>query len=326
MSGSCGVVGFRRRGHWRGTLGVVVLCVALMVACSSNERAGTPARGKVDPGADDAGVGASTSSSLGALVDGASGFATSGDLRIHYEVFGEGRPLVLVHGWSASIEFNWKQPGWIDALKSERQVIAIDIRGHGDSDKPHDPAAYGYAAMSEDVIAVMDHLGVKRADFVGYSLGADVGAVLMGHDAGRFTSFVLMGIGDEDDESLAMAPRIAAALRADDPSEVTDQEALLYRRIVDLDPRNDREALAVAALEMWPQGYPLKLIGDRVGDVAVPVLILNGANDVPYVATDDKLSAAIPGARLVEIPDADHLSVVIDPRFREEVLRFLREQ
>lgn len=247
----------------------------------------------------------------------------SGDLRIHYEIHGNGPPLVLVHGWAGNIELNWKATGWLDALRPLRQVIAIDIRGHGDSDKPHDAAAYGYATMASDVIAVMDHLGIERADYLGYSLGAFTGAHLMGHEASRFSSFVLMGIGDEDAASLALAPRIAAALRAPNAADVTDADAATYRALVDLDPRNDREALAVAALEMWPQGYPLEVGGPGLAEVAVPVLVLNGAAD-PYAATDDAFAAAIPGAELEEIPGADHLGVVLDPRSKTAVVEFLR--
>lgn len=294
---------------------MAVVGVVLLASCSSADHADTAAESSAD---------AEPARTTVAPHDGASGFARSGDLRIHYEVHGEGAPLILVHGWSGSIALNWQLPGWIDALRSEGQVIAIDIRGHGDSDKPHDPEAYGYAAMSEDVIAVMDHLGIARADFVGYSLGAFVGAYLLGHELDRLTSAVLMGIGDEDEESLAMAPRIAAALRAASPTEIQDPEAAAYRAIVDLDPRNDREALAVAALAMWPEGFPIELGGAGLADVDIPVLILNGSEDIPYARTDDALAAAIPGSRLVEIPGADHLGVVTDVRFRDEVLSFLR--
>lgn len=255
--------------------------------------------------------------------DGASGFALSSDLRIHFEVHGEGMSLVLMHGWSGNIDLNWKFTGWINELRTKRQVIAIEIRGHGDSDKPHDPGAYSYGAMSKDVIAVMDHLRIERADFVGYSLGAFVGVVLLGHEPDRLNSAVLMGVGDEDDESLALAPQIAAALRAESPTDIDDPEVVAYRLIVDFDPRNDREALAVAALTMWPDGYPFALGGPGLADVEAPVLIVNGSEDLPYARTDDMLAAAIPGARLVEIAGADHLSVVTDPRFRDEVLAFL---
>jgi len=313
----------------RGGAGVAIaavaaLCVTVLASCSSGgegdpESASTtfPADGVIGPKA-------SSARSPSPLVDGASGFAPSGDLRVRYEVHGEGEPLVLVHGWSGNIRLNWELTGWIEALAPVWQVIAVDIRGHGDSDKPHDPEAYTYAAMATDVTAVMDHLGVERADFVGYSLGAFVGAHLLGHDADRMVSAVLMGIGDEDDESLALAPRIAAALRAPSPSEITDLEAAAYRSIVDLDPRNDREALAVSALTMWPEGYPVELGGLGLAGIGVPVLIVNGSNDLPYARTDDALAAAIPGSQLVEIPDADHLSVMADPRFKDEVLRYFQ--
>lgn len=257
------------------------------------------------------------------LVDGASGFATSDGLRIHYEVHGHGRPLVLVHGWGASIRFNWEITGWIDTLQQVRQVIAVEIRGHGDSDKPHDQAAYSYAAMSHDVIAVMDHLGVARADYMGYSLGAFIGAYLLGHHPDRFTSMVLMGIGDEDAASLALAPRIAEALRAPTPETVIDPDAKAYRTLVDLDPRNDREALALAALEMWPEGYPVKVGGPGLAKVDIPVLVVNGSRD-PYAATADHFVAAVPGARLVEVPGADHLGVILEPTAKDDVVGFLR--
>lgn len=251
------------------------------------------------------------------------GFVNSDGYRIYYEVEGEGHPLVLVHGWSSSIEKGWRDTGWIDALSPYRQVIAIDIRGHGESDKPHVQEAYSYGVMARDVIAVMDYLGVERADFVGYSLGAFSGTWLLGRQGERFSSAVLMGIGDEDDESIASAEAIASGLRAPDSSAIEDVVGLAYRAFVESDPRNDLEALALAALQMWPEGFPRELGGPGLADLAIPVLVLNGANDVPYVDTDELLAAAIPAAMLVEIPAANHLSVLTDPRFRAEVINFL---
>ena len=217
---------------------------------------------------------------------------------------------------------NWELTGWLDALRPVRQVVAIDIRGHGDSDKPHERAAYGYAAMSGDVTAVMDHLGIERADIVGYSLGAFVGVHLLGHEPARVTSAALLGVGDEDAASLALAPRIADALRATAPADVADPEAGAYRSLVDLDPRNDREALALAALEMWPQGYPVEIGGPGLADVDVPVLVLNGADD-PYAATAPTFAAVLPGATLIEVPGADHLAVLFHAAFKDAVVRFL---
>ena len=77
---------------------------------------------------------------------------------------------------------------------------------------------------------------------------------------------------------------------------------------------------------MWPEGYPVELGGAGLADVDIPVFIVNGGDDHPYVETDEKLAGAIPGARLVRIPDTNHFTVVPDPRFKEEVVGFLKEQ
>lgn len=255
-----------------------------------------------------------------------SGFIDSDGLKIHYESFGEGDPIILVHGWGVGLEFNWVATGWVEALQSKRQVIALDVRGHGDSDKPHQQDLYSYSVMARDVLSLMDHFGIGRADLMGYSLGAFSGVHLLGHHQERFNSMILAGIGDETEESAAEAFVIADALRAASPSDITNPDGLFWRTFVDLDPRNDLEALALAALQMWPEGFPIELGGPGLSEVDIPVLIVNGAVDFPYVETDQNLAAAIPGAKLVTIPDRDHLTVLFDPLFIEEVLSFLGPQ
>lgn len=259
----------------------------------------------------------------GSSVAQPSGFVDSDGLKIHYETFGEGEPIILVHGWGSSLKGNWVSTGWVETLKASRRVVALDVRGHGDSDKPHDQAVYSYASMSRDVLRVMDHLGVAKADFFGYSMGSFMGASLLGHARGRFTSMILGGIGDETDESLAVLPKIVAGLRAKDSLE--DPVALGYRAYARSDKRNDLEALALSALQMWPEGFPLKLGGTALAEVDIPILIVNGANDHPYVDTVQKLVAAIPDAQLVIIPDRDHLSVITDQRFKDQVVAFLNK-
>src|ERR1700752_4618190 len=96
-------------------------------------------------------------------------FASNNGVRIHYETIGEGRPLVLHHGTSGS-GADWIDLGFVSALRAGRQLILIDSRGHGQSDKPHDPAAYDLALRVADVVSVLDQLGHQKADFLGYSL------------------------------------------------------------------------------------------------------------------------------------------------------------
>jgi pimeloyl-ACP methyl ester carboxylesterase len=252
-----------------------------------------------------------------------SGFFESDGLRIHYKIFGEGKPLILVHGWGADIERNWVETGWVETLRPLRQVIALDVRGHGDSSKPHDQALYGYATMARDVVHLMDHLRIEKADIFGYSMGAFMAAHLLGHERQRLGSVIMGGIGDETEETRD-ARFIAEALRAKDPWKIAiaNPIGLGYRLFVARDPRNDLEALAASALQMWPEGYPLELGGAGLAAVDVPVLIVDGAND-HYARSAGKLAAAIPGARLVTIPDTDHLSALTDKRFRDAAVAFL---
>jgi pimeloyl-ACP methyl ester carboxylesterase len=167
----------------------------------------------------------------------------------------------------------------------------------------------------------MDHLHVGKADLFGYSMGAFMGAHLLGHERERFSSMILGGIGDETEESKD-ASFIAEALRAKDVTRIQNPMGLAYRLFVASDPRNDLEALAASALQMWPEGFPLRLGGDGLAKVDVPVLIVNGSNDL-YARSAGKLAAAIPGARLVTIPGTDHLSVLPDRRFKDAVVGFL---
>ena len=250
----------------------------------------------------------------------------SGDrerLHIHYEEFGAGHPIVLVHGWGVDLQRQWVRTGWIAALQDLRRVIAIDCRGHGRSDKPLVQSRYSYGAMAEDVLSVMDDLGIERADLFGYSMGAFMAAWLLGHHSDRFSSVIMGGIGDETPASAAAGERIAEALRAPDPSLIEDDLGRAYRAFVDADPSNDREALALSALQMWPEGHPLEVGGVGLGAASVSVLVVDGGDDYPYVLSADRLVAAVPGARLVVIPGTDHLSIVADPRFHAAVREFL---
>src|SRR5262249_5585896 len=96
-------------------------------------------------------------------------FFVSGGIRIHYVESGHGAPVVLLHGLAGSVERHWLNAGILAGLAADHRVIALDLRGHGKSGKPHDPKAYG-KEMSRDVIRLLDHLQIQRADIVGFSL------------------------------------------------------------------------------------------------------------------------------------------------------------
>ena len=118
------------------------------------------------------------------------------DVEIAFLDEGEGEPIVLVHGFASNKEVNWVYPGWVTTLKrAGRRVIALDNRGHGESSKLYDPAAYHSATMAEDVRALLDHLGLARADVMGYSMGARNTAFLVVAHSERVRSAVFGGLG-----------------------------------------------------------------------------------------------------------------------------------
>jgi len=120
-------------------------------------------------------------------------FFTSDGTAIHYTVEGEGELVVLLHGFAVNAHLNWRLPGVIDKLKSDFQVIAMDLRSHGLSSKPHDSSAYA-KQMARDVVNLLDHLEIDQAHLVGYSLGGFI--ALKTPD--RWHSVIPMGAGWED--------------------------------------------------------------------------------------------------------------------------------
>src|SRR6478672_6479320 len=119
-----------------------------------------------------------------------------GEIEIAYLDEGEGEPIVLVHGFAATKEVNWVEPGWVATLtEANRRVIALDNRGHGASSKLYDPSAYHSATMADDVRALLDHLGLARADVMGYSMGARITANLALAHPDRLRSVILGGVG-----------------------------------------------------------------------------------------------------------------------------------
>ena len=92
-------------------------------------------------------------------------------VKIYYEIEGTGPDLIMIHGFAAYIDINWRLPNWIKTLKDENRLILMDCRGHGKSDKPTDPAQYGNK-MLEDIIKLMDHLSIEKSNFFGYSMGS----------------------------------------------------------------------------------------------------------------------------------------------------------
>jgi pimeloyl-ACP methyl ester carboxylesterase len=226
-------------------------------------------------------------------------------------------PIVLVHGFASNKEVNWVHPAWVMTLKDAgHRVIAIDNRGHGRSSKLYDRALYNIATMAEDVRALLDHLGIARADVMGYSMGARIAAFLAVDHPARVRSAVLAGLGIKLVEGAGLPESIAEALEARSIADVSDSTGRLFRSFAET-TRSDLRALAACL-----RGSRQTLAREQVAAIAAPVLVAVGTRD-EVAGSAEALAALIPGAKVLAIPDRDHMLAVGDKVFKAGVLEFL---
>ena len=241
----------------------------------------------------------------------------NGAVEIAYLDEGEGEPIVLVHGFASSKNVNWVYPTWVSELKKAgRRVIALDNRGHGDSGKLYDAAQYEVAIMAGDVIALMDHLGIERADVMGYSLGSRMTAELAREQPQRLRSVILGGIGIGIIAGGGPGESVALALEAPSLDDVTDPVGRTFRAFAD-QTRSDRRALAACL-----RGTRDLMTRQEAARIEVPVLIAVGSTD-DVAGSASALGAIIPGSEVLDIPNRDHMRAVGDKVYKTGVLDFL---
>jgi pimeloyl-ACP methyl ester carboxylesterase len=244
---------------------------------------------------------------------------TPDGVRIAYETVGSGDAVVLVHGFAASRVQNWKGPGWYDTLtEAGYRVVAMDCRGHGDSDKPHDPAAYDHAIMAEDVVAVMEAANAAPAFLMGYSMGGFISMhVLMDHPD-MLKKLVIGGVGGTYfGRAFGSRDAIADALVAEDKSKIKDPIQKNFREFAEQDGK-DRLALAACMrANRRPFAAPELKQSQR------PVLVVCGEND-NLTGPPGPLADAFADGRAVMVPKRDHMTTVGDKLFKNVVLDFFR--
>ena len=231
---------------------------------------------------------------------------------------GAGQAIVLVHGFASSRRRNWKDVGWYTTLiDAGYRVLALDCRGHGESDKPHDPPAYSAALMAGDVIRLMDHVGIERGHLMGYSMGGRIAATLLVQHGDRFVAAVLAGVGAALAEERRDAEAIARVLEVPDAASIKHPEGQAFRAFAERG-RNDLEALAACM-----RGLRHTVDAAELQQIHAPVLVVAGENDT-LIGDPRPVTALISGARLVTIPGRDHLNTVGDRRYKAAVVKFLK--
>jgi len=241
----------------------------------------------------------------------------SDGLNLAYEVSGEGPPVLCIHGFASSGKVNWIDTGWVETLTGAGyQAITLDNRGHGQSDKPYDPERYYPQDMARDGVALLDHLGIKRAAVLGYSMGARITAFMAFQDEERVAAVIFGGMGMNLINGLSDGNDIIKGLSAPTLAELTHPTARQFRIFAD-HTKADRQALA-ACMETSRQ----PMARADVRRINVPALVAVGEAD-EMAGAPEEFAALLPHGEAFVIPKRDHMRATGDPKFKAAALEFL---
>jgi pimeloyl-ACP methyl ester carboxylesterase len=265
---------------------------------------------------------------VGMLAAADASFDSAG-VRIHYLDEGTGEPVLLIHGYTMTAVRQWSDPGIIKGLSDHYRVIALDVRGHGQSDKPHDPQSYGMQ-MAEDAIRLLDHLKIPKAHIVGYSMGAFLTAQLLTTHPDRFVTATLGGAGaklgdgsafnqiaDSLEQGKGIGPLVTLLTPPGQQPPPPEQVAAISKMIL---VGNDPLALAAVSRSL----IGLHASEAKIRANRVPVLALVGDAD-PLKVDVDALDGVLPHLRIVVIPGATHPTAPANPLFLSTLKAFLSE-
>jgi pimeloyl-ACP methyl ester carboxylesterase len=239
---------------------------------------------------------------------------------IYYEVHGSGPTLLLTHGYSSTSAM-WQ--GQIAALSRHHKLVLWDMRGHGRSDYPEDPAAYSEALTVADMAALLDKVGAERAIVGGLSLGGYMSLAFYRAHPKRVRALLIIdtGPGFKKDDA-----REAWNKRARETGDRFEREGLEVLKSLSPErssvSHRDACGLARAARGMLTQ-HDARVI-ESLPDIEVPSLVVVGADDAPFLAASDYMAAKIPGAKKAVIAAAGHAVNIDQPQaFIDAVLPFL---
>lgn len=258
-------------------------------------------------------------------------FFDSNGVRIRYIEQGTGEPVVLVHGYTATAERNWVTPGVVQQLAKNYRVIALDCRGHGKSDKPHDVKQYGQE-MALDIVRLLDHLRIQKSHIVGYSMGGIITAKLLTMKPERFLTATLGGSGGilspteleiklgeqlgADMEKGSLRTLILALTPKGQPRPTEEQ---IKQSEASLLAGQDVAALAAVVRS----NIDLVITEAQVAAINVPTTAIVGTAD-PIIEAVNKLKKAMPKLRVVTVEGASHISAFGRPEFVEALQEFLK--
>ena len=242
-----------------------------------------------------------------------------GGVKLYYEEHGHGPALLLSHGYSATCRM-WD--GQVAALASRFRILVWDMRGHGETDSPEDPAAYSEALTVEDMAALLRHCRIERAIIGGLSLGGYMSLAFHLTHPGMVRALMLFDTGPGFRNADARRGWNERAQQRARDLEAKGLAALGQGEEVRTSRHRSARGLAAAARGMLAQADD-RIIG-ALDQIAVPTLVLVGAEDTNFIAAADYMARKIPGAARVTIPGAGHASNLHQPAlFNRAVADFL---
>uniref|UniRef100_UPI00389958F9 alpha/beta fold hydrolase n=1 Tax=Devosia oryziradicis TaxID=2801335 RepID=UPI00389958F9 len=241
----------------------------------------------------------------------------SDGLTLAFDVAGDGKPVLCIHGFASSGKVNWIDTGWVETLVGAGyRAITLDNRGHGRSDKPYDPDRYYPQDMARDAVALLDHLGIERAAVLGYSMGARISAFMAYEYEQRVACAIFGGMGMNLINGLSDGNDIISGLLAPDLAGLTHPTARQFRIFAD-HTGADRQALA-ACMETSRQ----PMARADVRRINVPVLVAVGEAD-EMAGPPGPLAELLPEGEAFVIPKRDHMRATGDKAFKTAALEFL---
>jgi pimeloyl-ACP methyl ester carboxylesterase len=235
-------------------------------------------------------------------------FVTADGVRLFYETVGDGPPLVLQTGGAGNGTM-WRDAGYVEALSSVRRCVLFDHRGHGRSDQPPLPESHSMQIYAGDIVALLDHAGIKRTAFWGYSQGGEIGLAFAAIYPDRLTALITTGVISNPDRRADATENRQAIEGINqrgwdaivEPAELAAAPDWLQRQVQTTNPHMVR---------LWFEAYESWNPWTRLPEIATPILMFVGELEDPENWTSRAAQLA-PNARALRLPGLDHLGAYI---------------
>ncbi len=245
---------------------------------------------------------------------------SSNGVSLSYQIYGEGKPILLLHGACVDFNFNYFQTGWVDTLTSQGyQVIGLDFRGHGKSDQSTDPSFYGLDNFSNDALDLIHHLNLNSVVLMGYSMGTIIALNLLHKHPDFFPKAILIGTGDV----LIGQPPFGKIVQGlgklfefeTFPDHLPKHVSAYWSFFKELGL--DKESMTA-----FSRGHYPNLSMKEVANIQVPTLIISGENDL-VLGQGKRVAEKLTSGEYSEIKNTDHFTLAIDRNTHQKAVEYL---